>query len=72
MKKSQLNISYNLTTECPYCGVDINLKYNDPSADGFYSTPIFNNRWDDLIGEFITCQHCDKIFKISNVELLNE
>jgi hypothetical protein len=49
MKKSQLNISYNLTIDCPYCGIDIDLKYDDPNADGFYSNPIFNNRWDDLI-----------------------
>jgi len=68
MKSSQLNVTYILNIVCPYCGVDVDLTGEEKDDDEYYLSPIFENGWDDLIGEEITCQHCDKIFKISNVE----
>ncbi len=33
-----------------------------------YQTPIFNNKWGDLLDEEVICPDCDYEFQIEDVE----
>lgn len=60
-----INFTYTLDIECPYCKAGIDLVSCDD--EGFFANAIFNNKWDDLVGEEITCTECDKIIEVSEV-----
>jgi uncharacterized CHY-type Zn-finger protein len=54
----------SLYVECPKCSTDFNLF---DCGDGLYTTPIFNNKWEDLEGEEVCCPDCEHEFKISEI-----
>ena len=66
MKKSVVMFDYSMMIECPHCEEYFDLV--DEEEDGEYSTPIFNNRWDNLRGELVFCPECGKEFAIECVE----
>lgn len=66
MLESKVILNWNLWVDCPHCGETMNLA--DVDEDGIYSSPIFNNQWDDLQGEEIKCIECGKVFTIECVE----
>ena len=51
--------------ECPKCKTDIDLSINDD--DCVYSMAIFNNKWDDLVGEEIVCEKCGHVFLLDGI-----
>jgi len=53
-----VNVEYYLNVECPHCSRVFDLV--DQNDDGCFTTPIFNNRWDDLKGESVECPHCGR------------
>lgn len=59
-------LSWSLDVECPLCHLNNDLSNDDD--DGIVAKAIFNNRWDDLVGEIFTCQECGAEFKLSEVE----
>jgi hypothetical protein len=63
---SIVSLSYTLDIECPSCSKEIDL--TDQDCEGHYTTPIFNNRWDDLKGDIVQCDYCDHEFEITGVE----
>lgn len=63
--KARAVLSWHLWTKCPYCGYDFDLA--DFDEDGFYSKPIFSNKWDELEGEDVECPACDQCAQISEV-----
>lgn len=65
MEKAPATMSFSLDIICPKCGNEIDL--TDCDNDGVYTTPIFNNKWDDLKGELVECE-CGAEFQISEVE----
>jgi len=66
LKSADLLVCYSLDIDCPYCGAELDLSDQD-DGDGFFSSPIFNNRWEDLVGETVNCPDCEKEFIIENV-----
>ena len=65
MESAALTVVWSLDVDCPYCGAEIDLA--DQDDDGCFSKPIFNNRWDDVVGMEATCPDCGKDFTISEV-----
>jgi uncharacterized protein YbaR (Trm112 family) len=66
VKKAKAILSWQLWIECPKCKADIDL--SDQDEDGWVSTPIFNNKWGDLLDEEVICPDCDYEFQIEDVE----
>jgi len=66
MKSAEMIVTWSLDVECPYCHADMDL--SDQDNDGCFSTPIFNNQWDDVVGMEAHCPDCSKDFTISKVE----
>jgi len=60
-------LDWSLTIECPKCNEDLDLSSGDYNSDGCISTPIFNNKWDDLKGLEIQCACCEHDFYIKEV-----
>ncbi len=48
LKNVDVLVSYSLDVECPYCEREYDLC--DQDDDGVFTTPIFNNIWDELKG----------------------
>ena len=65
-KRASLTVCYSLEIDCPYCNAQLDLCDEDDER-GRLSSPIFNNRWEDLVGENVKCPDCEKIFIISKV-----
>ena len=63
--KARALLNWNLYTKCPYCGHDFDLADHD--EDGFYSKPIFSNKWDELDGADVECPSCGQCSQISEV-----
>jgi len=63
--KSMATLGWSLDMECPKCKVDIDLSIDDD--DCVYSRAIFNNKWDDLIGEEIVCKKCGHVFELGGI-----
>lgn len=66
MKSAEMTVSWSFDIECPYCKADLDL--SDQNDDGCFTNPIFNNRWDDVVGMKATCPDCGNDFTISKVE----
>lgn len=66
MKSAEMTVAWSFDVECPYCGEDVDLA--DQNDDGCFTNPIFNNKWDDVVGMEGTCPSCRKDFTISKVE----
>ncbi|HHL33862.1 MAG TPA: hypothetical protein ENJ30_05800 [Desulfobulbaceae bacterium] len=66
LKSTDLIVRYSLDIDCPYCGAELDLSDQD-DENGRFSSPIFNNRWEDLVGDSVKCPDCAKEFIISNV-----
>lgn len=66
MKQAYAQLEWNLWIECPHCEYEFDLAQEND--DGWVSTPIFNNKWDDLKGEEVECPECKKSFLIESVE----
>lgn len=68
LESAEVQLHYSLIVECPYCKEEYDLC--DQDDDGQYSTPIFNNKWDDIKGFEITCPRpdCDMVATIKSVE----
>lgn len=66
MKSAKMLVSWQFEVECPYCGADIDL--NDQKDDDCLTNPIFNNKWDDIVGMKGHCPDCSEDFLISKVE----
>ncbi len=64
--KPSADLRWSLDIECPKCNAEIDLAAGDD--DNTYSNAIFNNKWDDLVDEEITCPECGHIFLIGSVE----
>jgi len=69
MKQADMTIGYHFYVKCPLCGTVLDLADGDNDSDGEFSTPIFNNRWDDLRGKIVSCSFCDQDFQIREVEI---
>lgn len=65
--KATAILSWHLFIDCK-CGETIDLADSEEDYDGRISTPIFNNKWDDLKGEEVTCPHCKNSIIIENIE----
>ncbi len=48
LKSADLTVCYSLDIDCPYCGAELDLSDQD-DENGCFSSPIFNNRWEDLV-----------------------
>lgn len=66
MKKVEATLDASLDVDCPDCDRRIDLF--DGDDDGIYTPPIFNNDWDRLKDEEVTCPHCGEEFLIEKVE----
>jgi hypothetical protein len=66
--EATIRLSFDLHVNCPHCDETIDLMDNDYNDDGFFTRPIFENRWEDLKGEEITCFECEETFTIKDVE----
>lgn len=64
--EATLTVNYSLDIKCPSCAHEFDL--SDDEDDGVYTTPIFNNKWDELEGEGVECPKCDCMFTIYSVE----
>jgi len=64
-KRSMATLRWSLDMECPKCKTDIDLSINDD--DCVYSMAIFNNKWDDLVGEEIVCEKCGHVFLLDGI-----
>ncbi len=67
MATAKATLDWHLWIHCPDCDATIDLAEVD-DAEGIYSDPIFNNKWDDLKGETVYCPGCDGEFDIAGVE----
>ncbi len=65
-EKPKASLSWSLYVECPNCEEDFDLAEMD--EEGFFSTPIFNNQWDDLKDEDVTCPNCEHEMQLGEVE----
>ncbi|MDY0251443.1 MAG: hypothetical protein RBR45_15565 [Pseudomonas sp.] len=66
MKSSKALLWWSLDVKCPHCGQEYDLSVDD--ADNRFSHAIFNNDWNDLRGEEVTCPNCEEDFQIEEVE----
>lgn len=66
MKMSEAIIDWSLYIKCPHCGIEIDLQEQDD--DGYFSSVIFTNKWDDLIGKECYCNSCEDVFEITKWE----
>lgn len=66
MKSAEAIVEWSLNATCPYCDADVDLA--DQDEEGCFSGPIFNNRWDDIVGMEAHCPDCSENFTISSVE----
>ena len=62
MSDIKAQLDYSLNVDCPKCKSSIDLL--EQEGDGEFSTPIFNNRWDELKGEHVICPECDDEFTL--------
>ena len=60
-------LSYAVNIECPKCNRGFDLIDNN-NDDGVITVPLFNNRWGDVKGVSVTCDHCDHEFKLDGME----
>ena len=67
MEKSVARISFWLYIDCPHCGESMDL-LDDHNHEGEMTTPIFSNKWEELEGYKIECDHCGKEFQIEEIE----
>jgi len=65
MKKATVHLDFSLSITCPSCDHDNDLASFDDAAD--YHVPIFNNRWDDLVGVVFECSNCERPVEILKV-----
>lgn len=70
MKKTMVSLSYNLYAHCPNCEEYIDImdseQHNDD--DMRITHPLFNNKWDEIIGIDVICPLCEKEFEIERIE----
>ena len=66
MKTATPQLGWSLFVECPECGEDFNLAEMD--EEGCFSIPIFENKWDELKGQEVTCPKCQSTFALDKVE----
>ena len=65
---NNVQLDWHLWVDCPKCCAGIDLIDQDPDMDYLFSVAIFNNKWDDLEGEEVSCPECKHEFKINKVE----
>ena len=58
-------LSWSLTLDCPKCDEWIDVA--DLDQENTVARKIFNNQWDKVAGEEITCPHCGHEFEIGEV-----
>jgi len=68
MKQAELGVNWQFYIACPYCDESMDLSDEPFNNDGYFVKLIFNNKWDELVGEEIECTKCEDIFTISSVE----
>lgn len=61
----EVKLEYSLNVMCKECNEGFDLAEQD--EDGVFSSPIFNNKWDELKGEAVVCPHCGFTDYISDV-----
>lgn len=59
-------VEWSLEIKCPYCNTEFDL--SDDDSDGVYANAIFNNNWDSLHGNGVSCIECGREFAIDSVE----
>lgn len=52
-----------VTYECPYCGSEVDVDYDDFEDDRM------TNYWPEWKGDTVICDECGKKFQIGNVEV---
>ena len=67
IESAEALLSWNLTVDCPYCGEENDLADPYHDCEGYFSTPIFNNKWEEIDGKEADCQKCGKTFSVSSV-----
>lgn len=61
-------LDYSLDVECPSCEAIIDLTSEHHDGEYYLATKIFTNKWDEVKGFEITCEHCGYQFKLDGVE----
>jgi len=67
LKKAVASLDWSLSIECPCCHADFDLSNYDSEYDYTLSKAIFNDNWDDLIGEVVDCPYCGEQFEMEDV-----
>lgn len=52
-----------VTYECPYCGIKVDVDYDDFEDDRM------TNYWLEWKGDTVICDECEREFQIGNVEV---
>lgn len=67
MLSADASLSWNLFIECPHCKEDIDLADSPHDDEGYFSEPLFNNKWDRIEGAEVDCPKCKNTFSVSSV-----
>lgn len=66
MLSAEASLSWHLFVECPHCREDIDLADSPYDDEGYFSEPLFNNRWDEIEGKEVDCPKCKNTFSVSS------
>lgn len=61
-------LEYSVNVDCPKCEESNDITDSEHDTECEVPKALFNNKWDDLKGFDVTCEHCGHEFKIEEVE----
>ena len=68
MREPVASLSWNLFVDCPHCNESIDLADSPHDDEGYFSVPLFGNKWEEIPGKNVDCPVCQKTFAVGDVE----